>query len=147
MTVPPRVTLVTLGVADVEAATAFYGRLGWAASPASVPGEVTFLPMTNGTVLGLWSYASLAEDARLAPGVPAAFRGVALAVNVASEAEVDEALAAAERAGAKPLKPGTRADWGGYSGYFADPDGNAWEVAYNPGWPLTDDGSATLPTA
>lgn len=144
MTVPARVTLVTLGVADVPAATAFYERLGWAPSAASVPGEVTFVRMTNGVVLGLWSYASLAGDAHREPGDPAAFRGVTLAVNVESEAEVDRVLGAAAEAGATPLKPGTRADWGGYSGYFADPDGNAWEVAYNPGWPIGPDGSVEI---
>jgi predicted lactoylglutathione lyase len=142
--IPARVTLVTLGVADVPSATAFYERLGWVPSPASVPGEVTFIPMTNGVVVGLWSYASLAGDAHLDPADPTAFRGVALAVNVGSDAEVDRILAEAQDAGATLLKPGTRADWGGYSGYFADPDGNAWEVAYNPGWPIRPDGSVDL---
>ena len=144
MTVPARVTLVTLGVADIPAATAFYERLGWAPSAASVAGEVTFIAMTNGVVLGLWSYASLAGDAHREPADPTAFRGVALAINVESEAEVDRVLAAAADAGATPLKPATRAGWGGYSGYFADPDGNAWEVAYNPGWPVRADGSVEV---
>ena len=144
MTVPARTSLVTLGVADVEAAAAFYERLGWTRSPASVPGVVAFFP-TNGAIVGLWSAAELAADMNLAGAEPPAFRGVAVAVNVASEAEVDEVLAAAAAAGATIRKPGTRAEWGGYSGYFADPDGNAWEVAFNPGWPLDERGFARLP--
>ena len=145
MTVPARTSLVTLGVSDVERAAAFYERLGWTRSSASVPGEVAFFP-TNGAVVALWSAASLATDANLPVEPPPAFRGVALAVNLASEAEVDAALAAAGAAGATVLKPGTRAEWGGYSGYFADPDGNAWEVAFNPGWPLDDEGRPVLPS-
>lgn len=146
MTVPAVTSLVTLGVADVERATAFYRSLGWAPSSASVPGVVTFLP-TNGVVVALWSAAELAADAGLpAPGAPpGAFRGVALAMNLASEADVDAALDAAAAAGATLLKPGTKTDWGGYSGYFADPDGHAWEVAFNPFWPLDADGRPQLP--
>lgn len=143
MTVPARTSLVTLGVADVERAAAFYERLGWARSAASVPGVVAFVP-TNGAVLGLWSATELAADLNLAGGEPGAFRGVAIAINVESEAEVDRVLAEAEAAGATIRKPGTRADWGGYSGYFADPDGHAWEVAFNPGWPL-ENGVPRLP--
>ena len=143
MTVPARTSLVTLGVADVERAAAFYERLGWARSSASVAGEVAFFP-TSGAVVALWSAASLAADAHLPVEPPAPFRGVALAINVESAEEVDRVLAVATGAGATLLKPGTRADWGGYSGYFADPDGNAWEVAHNPGWPL-ENGVPRLP--
>lgn len=137
MTVPARTSLVTLGVADVEAAAAFYERLGWTRSAASVPGEIAFFA-TSGAVIGLWNERSVAEEAGLPYTPPAAARGVVLAINVESEAEVDRVLAEAAEAGATPLKPAARMDWGGYSGYFADPDGNAWEVAFNPGWPLVD---------
>ena len=132
MTVPARTTLATLGVADVAKATEFYERLGWTPSSASVPGVVTFFP-TNGVIVALWSSAELAADANLPTTEPPPFRGVALAINLENEAEVDRVLAEAADAGATPLKPGTRADWGGYSGYFADPDGFRWEIAWNPG--------------
>jgi predicted lactoylglutathione lyase len=144
MTVPARLTFVTLGVADVENAAAFYERLGWRRSSGSVPGEIAFIKL-GPVVLGLWDHDKLAADAGLPAAPPLPFRGVALAVNVATEAEVDQVLDDAAAAGATPLKPGTRADWGGYSGYFADPDGNAWEVAYNPGFPLKADGTVDLP--
>jgi catechol 2,3-dioxygenase-like lactoylglutathione lyase family enzyme len=144
VSVPARLNFVTLGVADVEAAAAFYERLGWRRSSGSVPGEIAFFAL-GPVVLGLYGYAALAEDAALPPADPAAYRGTTLAINVGSEAEVDAVLAAAAEAGATPLKPGTRADWGGYSGYFADPDGNAWEVAFNPGFPLRADGTVELP--
>ena len=146
MTVPARVSLVTLGVADVEAAAAFYERLGWTRSSASVPGVVAFFATTTGTAVGLYGYGDLAADAARPPAAdPAAFRGVSLAINLASPAEVDAVLAAAREAGATVTKDAVAAEWGGYSGYFADPDGNAWEVAHNPGWPLDDEGRVTLP--
>lgn len=146
MTVPNRVSLVTLGVSDVEGAAAFYERLGWTRSSASLPGVVAFFATTTGTAVGLYGAADLAADAAR-PGASdaTAFRGFALAINVASPADVDDVLNAARDAGATVTKEGTRAEWGGYSGYFADPDGHAWEVAHNPGWPLDDDGSVTLP--
>ena len=144
MGLPARASLVTLGVADVEKAAAFYERLGWTRSSASVAGEVAFFA-TGGTVVGLWGHAALAADAGLPAGDPPVFRGVALAVNLASEAEVDAALAAAAAAGGTPLKPGTRTEWGGYSGYFADLDGHVWEVAHNPFWPLDERGVPQLP--
>ncbi len=141
---PPRVSLVTLGVADVARATAFYQALGWAPSPASVPGEVSFFP-TAGGLLALWGTTDLAEDAGLPPGPPVGFRGVSLAINVETEAAVDEALAAAVAAGAELTQPARKVEWGGYNGYFTDPDGHVWEVAYNPGWPIGDDGRPRLP--
>ncbi len=125
----PRISMITLGVADLARAVRFYEQgLGWPRLES--PPEVAFFPL-NGTWLGLYGREALAEDA----GVPAegsGFAGVALAHNVASEAEVDEVLALAVRAGARPVKPGQRVFWGGYSGYFADPDGYLWEVAHNP---------------
>ncbi|MCL4294010.1 MAG: VOC family protein [Acidimicrobiia bacterium] len=143
MTLPARVNLVTLGVADVARATAFYEALGWRRSRASEP-AVTFFH-TGGPVVALFGDADLAADAGM-PATPLpAFRGVALAVNVADPAAVDRALDDAVAAGATLVKAATRADWGGYSGYFADPDGHLWEVAHNPGFPLDDDGAIVLP--
>jgi predicted lactoylglutathione lyase len=143
--VPPRVSLVTLGVADVARAAAFYAALGWRASGASTP-EVVFFH-TGGVVVALWGEGDLAADggaagqAAPAPG----FRGSALAINLASAAEVDAALDAAVAAGGTLARPAQATDWGGYNGYFADPDGHLWEVAHNPFWPLRDDGSVELP--
>ena len=135
---------MTLGVADVEEAAAFYERLGWTRSPASVAGEVAFFG-TNGAVVALWGTSDLASDAGLSADGTPPFRGVALAVNLESEAEVDRVLAEAVAAGATLTKPATRAEWGGYSGYFADPDGHLWEAAFNPGWPLDANGTLALP--
>lgn len=139
----PAISLVTLGVADVEAATAFYQRLGFPLSSASVPGEVSFF-RTAGGLLGLFGAADLAADACVPPAA-GGFSGVSLAINVASPAAVDEALRHAAEAGAKTLKPPQATEWGGYHGYFADPDGHAWEVAHNPGWPLNSAGLPELP--
>ena len=147
MPFPTTISLVTVGVRDVRAATRFYESLGFARSSASVTGEVSFF-RTPGLILAVWGEQELADDARQPPGrggFRGVFRGVALALNVASRAAVDEALAAAAAAGATISKPGTAADWGGYSGYFADPDGHLWEVAHNPGWPLDDRGLPQLP--
>ena len=145
MGVPARISLVTLGVDDVARATEFYVALGWRLSSSSVPGEVSFLD-TAGSRLGLWSNAELAAEAY--PGMTPSHvnvQGVALAINVGSPAEVDDAIAAAEAAGARIVQRPRAMEWGGYSGYFADPDGHAWEVAHNPGWPLGDDGLPQLP--
>ena len=102
-----------------------------------MPGDVSFFRL-GGAALALYGHDDLAADA-LRPAVLApAFRGVTTAINVASADEVDAALAAAAAAGATIAKPGQRAEWGGYSGYFADPDGHLWEVAHNPYWPLDD---------
>ncbi len=138
----PRLSFVTLGVADVARARAFYERLGFTASAASQD-SVAFFD-AGGIVLALFGRAALADDAHVenaAPGIS----GVALAHNVASEAAVDAVLAEAVEAGARLLKPGQKVFWGGYSGYFADPDGHLWEVAYNPFMPLGEDGRVTLP--
>jgi predicted lactoylglutathione lyase len=144
MTVPPRVNLVTLGVIDLERETRFYQALGWRLSGSSVAGEVSFFDLSN-VVLAVWGYTSLAEDAHVQAGEPPEFRGVASAINVGTEAEVDEVIAAAVDAGGSVAKLAHKADWGGYSGYFADPEGHLWEVAYNPYWPLDDNGLVKLP--
>lgn len=139
----PRINLVTLGVADIAASRAFYERLGFVASSASNP-NVAFFD-ANGVALGLFGHDALAEDAHLNPSAASTFRGVSLAWNAASEAEVDKILAHAVASGANLLKPAQKVFWGGYSGYFADPDGHLWEVAYNPFFPLTAEGHLTLP--
>ena len=143
MTVPPRISLVTLGVRDVAAATAFYERIGFELSEASVTGEVSFF-RTGGAVLALWGADALADDARL-PRPTDHTRSSALAINVDSRAEVDAALAATEQAGARITRPAEATEWGGYNGYFADPDGHVWEVAHNPFWPLDERGLPQLP--
>ena len=139
----PRLTLVTLGVADVAHASAFYQRMGFVAAG---PGDdsVAFFP-AGGVVLALFPRKALAEDATVSDS-RAGFSGVALAHNVRSEAEVEAVLAQAAAAGGRVVKPAKRAFWGGYSGYFADPDGHLWEVAHNPGFPLDADGRIQLPT-
>lgn len=145
MPVPARVSLVTLGVADVEAATRFYQALGWPLSSSSVPGEVSFFK-TAGPVLALWGKRNLADDAGLPfQDPPPGSRGIALAVNCASEAEVDDAISSFEAAGGRVLKPAHKTDWGGYSGYVTDLDGHVIEIARNPGWPLDAAGLPILP--
>lgn len=138
---PQRVTLITLGVADLERAKAFYDRLGWQSTERA---EGVVFYQINGMVLGLFPLSELAKD----QGRPDALLGMGattLAQNFVSEAEVDVAFAAALAAGATKLKTPEKVFWGGYSGYFADPDGHVWELAYNPFWPLDEDGSLTLP--
>jgi catechol 2,3-dioxygenase-like lactoylglutathione lyase family enzyme len=140
--VQPRLSFVTLGVADIARARAFYDKLGFRASSASNP-DVVFYDV-GGVVLALFGRAALAADAKVPESAPG-FSGVALAHNVRSEAEVDAVLAEAVAAGAKLIKPGEKAFWGGYTGYFADPDGHLWEVAFNPFFPLDDTGRVQLP--
>jgi predicted lactoylglutathione lyase len=137
-----RISLITLGVRDVAASRAFYERLGWQA--ANFGGDEVAFFQAGGLIFALYGDADLANDANVPPGA-GGFRGVALAYNVRAKHEVDEVLAEAQRAGATILKPGTDAVWGGYTGYFADPDGHAWEVAWNPGFPIAADGSISLP--
>jgi len=138
------VSLVTLGVDDLERATTFYRAMGWERSGASVPGTVTFL-RGGAIVLGLYGREDLARDAGVAVTGLAGSARVALAMNVDAEAAVDRALRDAEAAGGTVTRPAARAEWGGYSGYFADPDGHLWEVAHNPGFPLLADGRLRLP--
>jgi uncharacterized protein len=138
----PRLSLVTLGVADMARSRSFYEALGFVASGASQP-SVTFFE-AGGVVLGLFGRRDLAADAQV-PDRPTGFAAIALAWNVDSEAAVDDALAQAERAGARILKPASKVFWGGYAGYFADTDGHLWEVAYNPVFPLDGNGRLQLP--
>jgi catechol 2,3-dioxygenase-like lactoylglutathione lyase family enzyme len=137
----PRISVITLGVTDMARARAFYERLGWRASSQSQPG-VTFFQV-GGLVLSLYGREALAEDAQVPLG--SGFGGVTLAYNVRSKAEVAATLAEAERAGGRILKPAQDVFWGGHSGYFADPEGHAWEVAWNPFWTFKSDGSIQLP--
>jgi len=128
----PRISLITLGVADLERATRFYAEcLGL--PRLETPPSITFFELGK-TWLALWPWESLAADAGLAPQ-GSGFRGFALAHNVLSPAEVDALLARAAAGGGTLTKPGHATDWGGYSGYFTDPDGFVWEIAHNPGFP------------
>ncbi len=139
-----RLSLVTLGVTDLSRSTRFYRDvLGW--TPSGIGGtEVTFFQL-NGIVLGLFPHEALAEDA----GVPSLESGglarVALAHNVREREGVDALLARVERGGARVIKPASDAPWGGRSGYFADPDGFLWEVAWNPSFAIRGDGSIVMP--
>lgn len=144
MTLAPRITLITLGVADVAASTAFYQRFGWKRSSASND-DVSFFHM-NGTALGLFGRAALAHDAGVEAGEGSGgFHGVSLAHNLGSPQAVDEAWQFAVDCGAMPVKKPEKVFWGGYSGYVADPDGHLWEFAHNPFMPLGPDGQMQLP--
>lgn len=137
-----RVSLITLGVADLARSIQFYRALGWSPHARSLD-DICFFQM-NGFVMALYEINALAED----QNQPAANLGtgaITLAQNFDSEAEVDQAIETALAAGAREVKKPQKAFWGGYSGYFADPDNHVWEVAMNPNWPLNPDGSLTLP--
>jgi catechol 2,3-dioxygenase-like lactoylglutathione lyase family enzyme len=145
MSVPAVISLVTLGVRDVAASTRFYRDLGFELSSASVEGEVSFF-RTAGGLLALWGADDLRRDAAAeTTPEPGAFRGFSLAINVESAAAVDSALAHAVAAGAQIARPAEATEWGGYNGYFADPDGHLWEVAHNPFWPIGPNGVPQLP--
>jgi len=135
-----RVSLVTLGVADLARSRAFYEGLGWA-TRAEPDDDVVFF-QAGGMIVALWDRAQLAEDSVVDNA--GGWGGVTLAHNVRSPEEVDAVLAEAEAAGATVGRPGAETFWGGYSGVFLDPDGHPWEIAHNPGWTLADDGSIRL---
>lgn len=137
-----RVSLITLGVADLGRARRFYEALGFVASPAS-QAEIAFF-QAGGMALALFPRDKLAEDAGISDSSPG-FSGVTLAHNLTSKAEVDALMAHALACGARPVKPPQEVFWGGYAGYFADPDGHLWELAYNPFFPLAEDGALVLP--
>jgi uncharacterized protein len=141
MALDPRISLITLGVEDVSRATEFYEKLGWKKSSAGSD-SVTFIQL-KGTVLGLFSRASLAEDAHVEDTVKG-FSGITLAHNVASERGVDAVFKFALSCGAREVKKPEKVFWGGYSGYFADPDGHLWEVAYNPFFKMNAEGHVVL---
>ena len=140
--VPQKLTLVTLGVADVSRSRAFYEGLGFKPAAFDNP-NVAFFDM-NGVILSLFGRQALADDAQLlADGT--GFRATSLAMNLDSEAAVDAALAEIAAKGGRIVKPAQRVFWGGYAGYFADPDGHLWEVAFNPFWPMDAEGRPQLP--
>jgi predicted lactoylglutathione lyase len=136
-----RVSLITLGVADLAAARAFYERLGWRGKEVQ---ETVFF-QAGGLAIVLWGRGKLAADGALEDARADGFGGVALAQNVRSREQVDEIVAAAEAAGAKVTKPAAETFYGGYAAYFTDLDGHAWEIAHNPGFTLAEDGSLRLP--
>ena len=137
-----QLSMVTLGVKDIAAATAFYERLGLKRS-ASSQESVIFFQLAGG-VLGLFGREALAEDGNVG-AIWTGNGGVTLAYNLPGEAEVGAVMAEAAGSGATILKPAQKAFWGGYHGYFADPDGHVWEIAYNPFFPVDENGTVTLP--
>ncbi|TME46056.1 MAG: VOC family protein [Chloroflexi bacterium] len=136
-----RVSLITLGVADLARARAFYERLGWKSNSKPEEGVVFF--QAGGLVLGLWGRGELAADSGVQDS--GGWGGVALAYNVSSPDEVDAVLAEAKAAGGTIPRAGGKTFWGGYTGIFIDPDGHPWEVAHNPFWTIKGDGSIRLP--
>ena len=137
-----RLSIVGLGVADVAAATAFYKQLGWTPAPASNP-AITFI-QAGGVIVSLFGRDALMAEAGVPDPVGRGSPGVTLACNLASREEVDATLAEAAAAGATITAPAVERVWGGYSGYFTDPDGHTWEVAWNPYLPIGDDGIVRL---
>ena len=139
-----RLSLITLGVRDLARSRAFYADgMGW--TPSELSNENIVFFQCPGVVFGLYGRDTLAEDAALDNADGSGFRGVTLAYNTRSKDEVDAVLAHAETIGAKIAKPAKDEFWGGYSGYFADPDGHLWEVAWNPGFAIDEAGNVTLP--
>ena len=138
-----RMSLITLGVADVGRARAFYEAMGWRMD-GGVDDETDHVAFfqAGGMIVALWSRDKLAADSGVVDG--GGWGGVTLAYNVGSPDEVDAVLTEASAAGARIARWGAPTFWGGYSGLFVDPDGHPWEVAHNPGWTVHDDGSTTL---
>jgi catechol 2,3-dioxygenase-like lactoylglutathione lyase family enzyme len=144
--IPANFTIVTLGVADLERSARFYRDLGWE-QRGDVSDGITWFK-TSGSWVGIFGHDALAEDVGLETtpeeDLPA-FRGVTLAINLASEDAVDLAFVRVREVGGKIVKPPTRAPWGGYSGYFADPDGHLWEIAHAPGFSVDEHGRIDIP--
>lgn len=139
----PRFSIITVGVRDLPGMIRFYTDV-LGLEDRGVKGEVAFFNM-GGVVLGLWDEAKLADDAGVGNDRGGNFKGFALAYNARSEAEVDGIFNALKVRGATVSKAPHKTYWGGYSGYFADPEGNAWEVAFNPFWPIDSAGHVTVP--
>jgi uncharacterized protein len=137
-----RFSLITLGVADLQRSRNFYEHLGW--KPANAKADRIVFFQAGGMGLALYPRNELAKDANVSPNGHG-FIGITLAYNARTRDEVDSVLAQAEAAGAKLLKPAQETFWGGYDGYFADPDGFLWEVAWNPFFPIAEDGSIRIP--
>jgi catechol 2,3-dioxygenase-like lactoylglutathione lyase family enzyme len=140
--VEQRVSLITLGVADLARARSFYEGLGWTTG-AGPDDDVVFF-QTPGCIVALWDRGRLAEDSAVEDS--AGWGGITLAHNVRSPEEVEAVLAEAAASGGRITRPGAETFWGGYSGVFEDPEGHPWEVAHNPRWTINDDGSITLPS-
>lgn len=138
----PRITLITIGVDDLERSLRFY-RDGMGLKTEGIIGKefeygaVAFFDLQNGLKLAIWPRKSLARDSGLSPGIPSATE-FTLGHNVSSRAEVDAVMAQAGKAGAVIVKPAQDTFWGGYAGYFQDPDRHLWEVAWNPQWPVPE---------
>ena len=146
MTIPsPKLTVVTLGVRDVPASARFYEALGFKRKVRATGDEIAFFE-AGGVVLALWDWDKLAGDSVIgAQPRPQTFRGTTLAWNCATPAEVDDVFAKAITVGAKLLRRPEKTEYGGYRGYFSDPDGHAWEVVQAPGFAFTDDGRLIMP--
>ncbi len=144
MPLPARLSIVTLGVFDLARSIAFYRALGWEQCTSSIEGVIAWF-RTADSYLGLFPYRDLAEDAAIPDSPRGPFGGITLAVCVENPEQVATALEDAVKAGATLLKEATKAEWGGTSGYFADPDGYPWEVAHNPSFPIGASGSITIP--
>jgi uncharacterized protein len=138
--VDQRLSLITLGVRDLARARRFYEALGWKSGAAPADDVVFF--QANCMIVALWGRDQLEEDTAVEDS--GGWGGVTLAYNARSPAEVDSVLAQAEAAGAAIARPGAETFWGGYSGVFVDPEGHPWEVAHNPNWTLSEDGSVSL---
>jgi hypothetical protein len=136
------ISFITLGVADLAKSRAFYAALGWRESSGS-QAEIAFFD-AGSVVFGLFQRAALAADANVAPA-GSGFPGFTLAHNVESESAVDRLLAEAEAVGASIVQPAGKVFWGGYRGYFADPDSFLWEVCWNPFFPLDEQGKVCVP--
>ncbi len=137
-----RVSMVTLGVTDLERSRTFYERLGWRGQTV----QKTVFYQAGGLIVVLWGRQDLAADAGVREASSGGgFGGVALAHNVRCRSEVDEVVNAAESAGGEVTSRPGETFYGGYAGYFRDPDGHIWEVAWNPGFSMREDGSITLP--
>lgn len=138
----PRVDLISLGVRSVDASRSFYvDGLGWPVH-REVRGEVLFIQANHGLILSLWDAGQMQAEAATDP--PTGRPSITLSHNLASTAEVDRVMAEAHTAGAQIVAGPKTQPWGGYTGYFADPDGYRWEVAFNPGWAVDGGGNVTL---
>jgi uncharacterized protein len=144
MTIPARVSIITLGVSDLARSKEFYEALGWEPVSSSVPGVIAWF-RTAETYLGIHPYEDLAADGHMEPGERKGFGGVTFAINLESDEAVKEAYEHALAVGATPLKAPEPAIFDGLSAYFADPDGYVWEIAHNPHFPIGEDGRTTIP--
>ena len=140
---PAHISLITLAVADVARSTVFYEQLGFVRSKTASQEGVSFF-QAGPVVLALWGHDEQRDDAQAAE-LWTGNGGIVVAQNAASEDAVDVMMARAEASGARMLKQAAKTFWGGYNGYFADPDGHVWEVAFNPFWEFDEDGRVKLP--